>query len=131
VKDMPNAHNGYLDTMLEMGYVGFFLLVAFIATTLHAVGRMADRHFLRAWLVMSLALHIVITNGLESVWMRGFEMLWIVFLMLAAEAGRHWQPGWSAGAALGPRRPPRLRDAGRARLAVRGAAAAAPGSSVA
>ena len=100
VKDMPNAHNGYLDTMLEMGYVGFLLLLAFIATTLHAIGRMADRDFARAWLVLSLVLYIIITNGLESLWMRGFEMMWVVFLILVAEIGRHWRPVSSTRARL-------------------------------
>jgi exopolysaccharide production protein ExoQ len=102
VKNMPNAHNGYLDTILEMGYVGFLLLLAFIATTLHGIGRMADRDFVRAWLVLSLALHIIITNGLESLWMRGFEMLWIVFLIVAAEVGRNWQ---TSAAGFRPKRP--------------------------
>ena len=88
---MPNAHNGYLDTMVEMGYVGYALLLAFIIATLHAIGRIADRAPVRAWLVLSLAVHIIITNGLESLWMRGFEMLWIVFLILAAEAARYWK----------------------------------------
>ena len=32
-KTMPNAHNGYYDTMREMGYVGYFLLVTFISAT--------------------------------------------------------------------------------------------------
>jgi len=92
VKDMPNAHNGYMDTMLEMGYVGLLFLLCFIATTIHAIGRLADRDVVRGWLVLSLVLYIVITNGLESLWMRGFEMIWIVFLILAAEIGRHWRP---------------------------------------
>ena len=39
----------------------------------------------------ALAVHIIITNGLESLWMRGFEMLWIVFVILAAEAARYWK----------------------------------------
>ena len=92
VKTMPNAHNGYLDAMLEMGYVGFALLVVFIIATIHAIGRVADRDPRRAWLVLSLGLFIVITNGLESMWMRGFEMLWVVFLILVAEIARYWQP---------------------------------------
>ena len=100
VKEMPNAHNGYLDTMLEMGYVGLLLLVTFIAATLHAIGRMADRDFARAWLVLSLALYIIVTNGLESLWMRGFEMMWIVFLILVAEIGRHWRPLLSSQASV-------------------------------
>jgi exopolysaccharide production protein ExoQ len=90
VKIMPNAHNGYVDTKLEMGYVGFALLVIFIIATLHAIGRVADRDPARAWLVLSLALFIIIYNGFESTWMRGFEFLWVVFVIVAAEIGRYW-----------------------------------------
>lgn len=96
VKDMPNAHNGYKDTMLELGYVGFTLLLATIIATLHAIGRVADRDMPRAWLILSLMLFIIITNGLESMWMRAYEMIWVVFLILVAEIGRqlpYFQPG--------------------------------------
>ena len=130
VKDMPNAHNGYLDTMVEMGYVGYALLLAFIIATLHAIGRVADRAPVRAWLVLSLAVHIIITNGLETVWMRGFEMLWVVFVILAAETARYRKSSVPARAGRGsrpgnpspgPRRPTaasvRLHPAHAARLA--------------
>ena len=89
VKMMPNAHNGYYDTMLEMGYVGYALLVTFIVATFHAVGRVVDRDPARAWLVLSLALYVVFWNYLESLWMRGFEFLWVVFLIVAADIGRY------------------------------------------
>jgi O-antigen ligase len=89
---MPNAHNGYYDTMLEMGQVGLAFLVVFIIGTLHAIGRVADRDPARAWLVLSLGLFIILYNFLESYWMRGFEFLWVVFVIVAAEVGRYWQP---------------------------------------
>jgi exopolysaccharide production protein ExoQ len=92
VKMMPNAHNGYYDTMLEMGYIGLALLVVFVTATLHAIGRVADRDPARARLVLSLALFIILYNYLESLWMRGFEFLWVVFVILAAEIGRYWRP---------------------------------------
>ncbi len=92
VKMMPNAHNGYIDTKLEMGYVGLALLIAFIIATLHAIGRVADRDPARARLLLSLALFIISYNFLESLWMRGFEFLWVVFLIVAAEVGRYWGP---------------------------------------
>ncbi len=123
VKDMPNAHNGYLDTILEMGYVGLLLLVAFIAATLHAIGRMADRDFVRAWLILSLAFLIIITNGLESLWMRGFEMLWIVFLILAAEVGRNWRPLLSSRPAFRTTKGPRPHGPDLSRNAARPVAA--------
>jgi exopolysaccharide production protein ExoQ len=105
VKRMPNAHSGYYDTKLEMGYVGFALLVIFIIATLHAVGRVADRDPARAWLVLSLALYIILFNYLESLWMRGFEFLWVVFVILTAEIGRYWQPVPLTRAAYGSRTP--------------------------
>jgi exopolysaccharide production protein ExoQ len=92
VKMMPNAHNGYVDTKLEMGYVGLALLVVFLIATLHAIGRVADRDPARARLLLSLALFIIVYNFLESLWMRGFEFLWVVFLIVAAETGRYWGP---------------------------------------
>lgn len=98
VKEMPNGHNGYLDVKVELGYAGYALFLGFILTTLHAIGRVADRAPIRAWLVLTLALQIIITNGLESIWMRGFEMLWVVFLILVAEIARYWTP-LRAGAA--------------------------------
>jgi O-antigen ligase len=91
VKYMPNAHNGYVDTTLEMGYVGYYLLVIFVIATLHAIGRLAYRDAARAWLVLSLAVYIICYNYLESLWMRGYEFLWVVFLIVAAEAARYWQ----------------------------------------
>jgi exopolysaccharide production protein ExoQ len=92
VKSMPNAHNGYYDTMLEMGYVGYALLLAFIITTLHAIGRVSVRDPTRAWLLFSLALYVIIHNGLESTWMRAFDLMWVVFAIVAAETGRQLQP---------------------------------------
>ena len=92
VKDMPNGHNGYLDVKIELGYVGYALFLGFILTTLHAIGRVADRVPRHGWFVLTLALQIIITNSLESIWLRGFEMLWIVFLILVVEIARYWHP---------------------------------------
>jgi O-antigen ligase len=96
IKFMPHAHNGYLDTMLDTGYVGLALLVVFILTTVCAIGRLADREPARGWLLLSLALFIILTNFLESIWSHGMDMLWLVFVIVAAEAGRHGQPSHAA-----------------------------------
>jgi exopolysaccharide production protein ExoQ len=92
VRAMPDGHNGYVDTKLELGYVGLVLLLVFVIITLHGVGRLADRHPARAWLVLSLALYVIVYNFIESLWMRGFEFLWVVFLIAAAEIARYWRP---------------------------------------
>jgi exopolysaccharide production protein ExoQ len=87
--------------MLEMA-VGLAFLVVFITATLHAIGRVADRDPARAWLVLSLALFVILFNYFESSWMRGFEFLWVVFV-LAAEIGRYWGPFPLRRAAYGSR----------------------------
>ena len=92
VKSMPNAHNGYYDTMLETGYAGFAFLLLFIMATLHAVGRVADRDPARARLLLSFVLFVILYNFLESLWMRGFEFLWVAFVIVAAEIGRYRLP---------------------------------------
>ena len=92
VKLMPNAHNGYYDTMLELGYVGLALLVIFLVTSLHVIGRVADHDYSRAWLLLSVALFIIIYNSLETLWLRAFDMSWVVFVIVVAEATRYWQP---------------------------------------
>jgi O-antigen ligase len=92
IKSMPSAHNGYLDTTLDTGHVGLYLLIAFIFTTLHAIGRVADRDLARAWLLLSLALFVILVNFIESTWMHGQDMLWLIFAVVAAETGRHWRP---------------------------------------
>jgi O-antigen ligase len=91
VKTMPNAHNGFYDTTLELGYVGYYLLVAFILATLHAIGRIVPRDPRRAWILLSVALYIICFNCLESLWMRGYEFLWVVFLIVVADIGRDYQ----------------------------------------
>jgi O-antigen ligase len=100
---MPEAHNGYLDTILDTGHIGLLLFLVFIFSTLHAIGRVANRDPARAWLLLSIALFTILVNFLESGWMRGGEPLWLMFVLVAVDAGRYWQPF-----------PPDLGAAGRA-----------------
>jgi O-antigen ligase len=90
---MPNAHSGYFDTALEMGYVGLSILLIFVFTTVHATGQLIDRAPVRGWIVTTMMFFLIVTNFLESMWMRGFEFPWLVFLLLAAVVGRckNWQ----------------------------------------
>lgn len=85
VKFMPHAHNGYLDARLELGLVGFAILIAFLAATLHGAGKVIDREPARGWTLLSLAFFVIITNGLESTWARGFEFPWVAFLFVAGD----------------------------------------------
>lgn len=92
VRGMPSSHSGYWEVMLELGYVGYPFLIIFLVATVHALKRVADRDPTRAWLLLSLALYVIITNLIESVWMRGADMNWLLFLIVVAEIGRYWGP---------------------------------------
>jgi exopolysaccharide production protein ExoQ len=92
IGNMPNAHNSYYDTMLELGYVGYALLIIFVFATLHAIGRVVDSDRGRGWFVLTIALYIIVYGFLESFWMRGVEPLWVVFVILALDIGRYWHP---------------------------------------
>ena len=92
IEKMPYAHNGYLDTMLDTGYIGLVVFLVFIFTTLHAIGRVANRDPARAWLLLSIALFSILVNFLETGWMHGGDGLWLMFVVVVAEAGRYWQP---------------------------------------
>jgi exopolysaccharide production protein ExoQ len=105
IRVMPHAHNGFLDVRLETGVIGFALFVSFIITTLYAIGRVADRNPVRAWIMLSLALFVILDNFLETVWMRGFSFLWVVFVIVAAEAGRYSRPFLPTRGAYGSRTP--------------------------
>jgi exopolysaccharide production protein ExoQ len=92
IRNMPSAHNGYLDTILSTGHIGLVLFLIFIITTLQAIGRVAHRDPARAWLLLSIALFVILVNFLESGWMDGGDVLWLMFVIVATEAGRYWQP---------------------------------------
>jgi exopolysaccharide production protein ExoQ len=105
IKVMPHAHNGYLDVRLETGLIGFALFASFIIATLYAIGRMADFNPARAWIALSLALFVIFDSFLETIWMRGFSVLWVVFVIVAAEAGRYSRSFLPTMAAYGSRTP--------------------------
>jgi exopolysaccharide production protein ExoQ len=105
VGSMPNSHNGYYDTMLELGYVGYCFLIVFILATVHVIGRAADRDRNRAWFALTAALYVIIYNYLETFWMRSSEFMWVAFVLLAVDIGRYWEPSPLKGAVQEPGNP--------------------------
>jgi exopolysaccharide production protein ExoQ len=124
VKFMPNSHNGYYDAILELGFAGLALLVIYLMTTLHVIGRVAEFNLRRAWLLLTVALFIMIYNFLETLWLRAFDLLWVVFVIVAVEAARYWHraspsvPAYRSAPAR-PISPGRTRAVWRPRLGVR------------
>ena len=83
IVDLLQAHNGYLDTLLETGAVGFAVLIALILAALFVAARSAVRRPAIAWLSMTLVLTAVFHNTLESSWFRGYAIIWMLFVFAA------------------------------------------------
>jgi O-antigen ligase len=89
LKHMPSGHNGYLDTIVDLGYVGLVLLVIFILATVHAIGRVADHDPKWGRFLLSIVLYVILTNFIESKWMQGPNRFWLLFLFTALETARY------------------------------------------
>jgi exopolysaccharide production protein ExoQ len=124
VKFMPNSHNGYYDTILELGYVGLAFLLVFLTTTVHVIGRVMEHDSKRAWILLSIVLFIMIYNFIETLWLRAFDVSWVVFVVIAVEAARYWRRPPLTGPAHQPQparpvAPGSAREAWRPRLGLR------------
>jgi O-antigen ligase len=84
---MFDAHNGYLDTILQTGFLGLVLLITLIISSISAAGRLANTHVCHAGLVVSLLLFTALHNGMESTFVRSGNILWLVFLVAATVGG--------------------------------------------
>jgi exopolysaccharide production protein ExoQ len=81
------AHNGYLDVLVELGAVGFVLLLAILAAAFSALDhRGGARTTSLRWLLLSLMLFAMTHNLMESSWFRGFAAVWYAFLMAVGMA---------------------------------------------
>jgi len=89
VKTMTGSHSGYIDIKLEMGKIGYYLFIIFILATLFALERVRRQDPLHAWILLSLALYVIITNLIETVWLATNDPLWLLFMLIVAETMRY------------------------------------------
>lgn len=81
VAQMPHAHNGYIDIVLQTGFVGLAIFIVLLLVTLHAAGRVAQRSLPYGALLLALILHCVLYNFLETSWFRSFSLNSMVFVL--------------------------------------------------
>ncbi|QJW88502.1 O-antigen ligase family protein [Spirosoma taeanense] len=79
--EVPNAHNGFLDILLDLGYVGFVAFLILYVTKLSAymMNYSLRREHLYGWGVMYMILFLVY-NFVESNMLRQNNFLWILFI---------------------------------------------------
>jgi O-antigen ligase len=88
VAKMPHAHNGYIDLMLQMGAVGFVLVLALLAGALHIAGRLALAAPGRCHLCLTLLVFSIFYNLLETSFFRSFGLDNLLTTLAIAVAAR-------------------------------------------
>lgn len=98
VAKMPHAHNGYLDLVLQTGAVGFVICMSIFLWMLHLAGRVARTSLPLAFLGLAVIWFLLLYNGLETTFFRGFNLksimmfvvigLFVSHLAIEAERGR-------------------------------------------
>lgn len=69
-----SSHNGFLESVLDLGLAGFGLLILFILATLHMAGKFDLRPTHRSLFYLSVIVFVIGRNMMESV------LLWSTFL---------------------------------------------------
>ena len=77
------AHNGYLDVVLELGIIGLLLLFGAILSAYRSIIRHFERDASFAGLRLVFFIMILVHNMTESSFLRGSSYLWDVFLLFA------------------------------------------------
>lgn len=77
------AHNGYLETFAQLGFVGLGLLLLVIFSSLRAAVRSAAADFDFARARITLLLTVLLINYAEATFPRGTHLWWFLFLAVA------------------------------------------------
>jgi O-antigen ligase len=82
------AHNGYIDTYVELGAVGLILLLIVIGSSLAGAFSHLQWDFQFGSLRLVLLLSILMNNLAETTFLSGTHGLWFLFLLLAVNHPR-------------------------------------------
>jgi len=88
IAGLVQAHNGYVDVVLEMGYVGLLIVTILIITLWVNILRLAHCDRKTSLLLLTCLLFVLLNNTMESSFFRSYAPLWMVFLFCC---GVTWQ----------------------------------------
>lgn len=77
------GHNGYVDTFVEIGFPGLFLLIGVLFTALVRSTRDIIQRYSFIQLTFVYLVMIIVHNITESSYLRGQHNLWFLFLLVA------------------------------------------------
>ena len=84
---LNQAHNGYLETYLNLGVIGLFFLGALIASAYRNIRKGLERDFYFGAFRLALLI-VVLLNNLTEASFKGLSFLWFVFLLIGTEMPR-------------------------------------------
>jgi exopolysaccharide production protein ExoQ len=86
--DVPSGHNGYLDVINELGFIGFALFLIFIGLHYRALLRLAHVDRMAFAFHLPLFLYVLLANVSESGWFRPVELTHLLTMYSSAEISR-------------------------------------------
>jgi O-antigen ligase len=78
---LGQAHNGYFDVYLQLGWVGMALLLGVIIASARGIGRSLATDFEYGRFRMAVFLMVILINITESTFLRGNHNMWFLFLL--------------------------------------------------
>lgn len=79
---LGQAHSGYIDTYLQLGFIGVFLLAGSLFSTLPRLLNLMAEDFNFACFRITLFITIIFVNITESTFLRGDHQLWFVTMLV-------------------------------------------------
>ncbi len=79
---LGQGHSGYVDTYLQLGFIGWILLAGVISSTLPRLLASLQEGFDFACFRITLFLTILFVNITESTYLRGDHHLWLIFMIV-------------------------------------------------
>ncbi|WP_426958447.1 O-antigen ligase family protein [Muricoccus radiodurans] len=92
---VPNAHSGYLDVMLQLGWLGMALLLTMVSVTLVRVLRAlrGPRRVLALWMLNFLAVQATLSNNESTLLLLDLQLaLWMLGTMALVEESEAERP---------------------------------------
>lgn len=74
------AHNGYLETYINLGFIGLLFLIVFLMASFRNIGKALSSGFSLAPLGLALWTVLLFYNVTESAF-RGSQLMWVAFLL--------------------------------------------------
>ncbi|MBT8582837.1 hypothetical protein G6653_08655 [Polynucleobacter paneuropaeus] len=82
IEGIIQAHNGYLDVVLEIGLLGLLLVSLYLLTIFWSILKTSPKNFSYGVLLGATFFFVLLNNLMESSLIRGFTPLWVALLLI-------------------------------------------------